>query len=99
MMLLFRVGDSTRGNQERGEPARTTPRLPGLNESQGEEGDAAIAFSPIANDKGNQQHAISCPQVSDANAMLQIPSIAKVDAPDSHGGSMFHEGADSRNIP
>ena len=78
-------------DQEEGEFARTTPRSPEPNESQDEGGDAVTASPPMTTDEGNQQAVIGWPQISEANATLQIRSFAKIDAIESHGEPMFQK--------
>ena len=50
-----------------------------------------MALSPIKIDEGAQRDVISCPQVSWANAALQIPTFARTDALARHGGSTFRK--------
>ena len=51
---------------------------------------AALTFSPIRIGEWVQQDDMNWPQVSEGDAMLQIPSFTKIDVLESHGGSMFH---------
>ena len=89
VMSLFRAGDFTGRDQEKGEFVRTTPGSPGAAESQDEERGAVTAFSPMMTDGGHPQGVTSLPQTSAANATLQIPGSAKLAGLQSHGQSTF----------
>ena len=77
------MGAFSGGDQARGEFARTTPRSPRPNGSQGNYGISVAAFPPMTLDEEYRQDITSRPQISEAS-----PSIAEMDEPDSYGGSM-----------
>ena len=48
-----------------------------------------MTFPPRRIDEGIQRDSISRPQVSEENAAVRSPRLAKMNVPDSHGGSVF----------
>ena len=90
-MLLFRVSATAVDHQANGESVRTKPGSPGPHEPRREAGKAMGAFSPMTIDEGELQAVARWPQISEVNAKKRIPRFAKIDAPESHGGSTFRK--------
>ena len=88
LVLLFRAIGLPDGGQNRGEQLRSRLGSPGRGEILN--GDRAAATEQLSATKknGGQQSESSWPELSGADAMSQIPSLAKTDALDGHGGSM-----------
>ena len=62
------------------------------NEEVNKAGSEAASHPLVEETDESQQDEISWPRVTIANAMSQIPSFARRDPLESHGGSMFQGG-------